>query len=73
MDALEVPEALAGGGVEGQERVGVEIVAEAVGAVEVGGRRAGGDVDDAAFESTAMPGQLLAAPAVFQASLGQVS
>ena len=48
MDALEVPEALAGGGVEGEEGVGVEIVAEAGCAVEVGYRGAGGDVDDAA-------------------------
>lgn len=49
MNALEVPEALAGVGVESEEGVGVEVVAEAVEAVEVVDGGAGGDVDDAAL------------------------
>jgi hypothetical protein len=49
MDALEVPEALAGVGVEGEECVGEEVVADAIGAVEVTYRGACRDVDDAAL------------------------
>ena len=44
-----MPEALAGVGVEGQQGIGVEIVAHAVAAVEIDDRGAGGGVDDAAL------------------------
>src|SRR5512146_1383903 len=47
MHALEMPQQLAGGGVEGKQRVCVEIVTDAVAAVKVHDRRAGGDIDDA--------------------------
>ncbi len=49
VDALEVPEALAGVGVEGEERVGEEIVADAIAAVEIHDGGAGWCVDDAVF------------------------
>ena len=44
---LEVPDALAGRGVEGEQGVGEEVGAHAVAAVEVGGGRAGGDENEA--------------------------
>src|SRR5580698_10276196 len=49
MYALEVPESLAGRGIEGEDGVGVEIVADAVAAVEVEYRGARRSVDDSAF------------------------
>ncbi len=49
MDALEVPDSLAGVRVERQQSVGVEIVADAVCTVEVVDGGARGDVDDAAL------------------------
>jgi hypothetical protein len=45
---LEVPEPLPGRRVQRQQGVGVEVVAEAVGAVEIGGGRPGRHEDDAA-------------------------
>ena len=57
MDALEMPEALAGVGVEGEQRVGEEVVAEAIATVEIKDSRASGRVENAAFgiESHAGP------------------
>ncbi len=57
MHALEVPEALAGGGIEGEQGIGVEVVADAVAAVIVEDGGAGGRVDDAVLgvESHAGP------------------
>src|SRR5271163_3046779 len=49
MDSLKVPETLAGVGVECEEGIGVEIVADAVEAVEVVDGGASGDVDGAAL------------------------
>ena len=49
MTRLKVPDALAGIGVERQQRIGEQIVAEAVRAVEIGRRAAGGRVHDAAL------------------------
>jgi hypothetical protein len=49
MDSLKMPEAAAGGGVEGEERVGEEVVANAVASVEIEDGGAGGDVDDTAL------------------------
>ena len=48
MDALEVPDLFAGLGVEREQGVGVEVVADAVAAVEVVDRRAGGREDHSA-------------------------
>src|SRR5207244_574358 len=48
LHGLKVPDAFAGGGVERDQGVGEEIVADAVGAVEIEGGGSGGDVDDAA-------------------------
>ena len=48
-DALEVPDAFAGAGVEGEHAVGEEVVSNAVGAVEIEGGRAGGGEDHAEF------------------------
>ncbi len=48
VDGLVVPQPPAGRRVERQQRVGVEVVAEAVGAVEIGGGRSGRHEDDAA-------------------------
>ena len=49
LDGLEVPQALPGARVEGDEGIGEEVVAEAVGSVEVGGGRTGGNEHDAAL------------------------
>ena len=49
MHSLEVPQELAGVGVDGEQRVGVEVVADAVAAVEVHHSGARGRVDDAAL------------------------
>src|ERR1700722_15471482 len=49
MRGLEVPLELAGHGVQGDQRRSVEIGSFAIGAVEVRGWCADGDVDDAAF------------------------
>ena len=49
MDDLIVPEPLARGGVERDERVGKEIRAVAIAAAEIGRRRLGRDIDDAAL------------------------
>ena len=46
--ALKMPDSFSGGGVEGDEAVGKQIIADAVGAVEVEGGGAGRDIDDAA-------------------------
>ena len=48
MHALEVPEHPAGGGIESEQGIGKEIVAEARAAEEVGDGGAGGDEDDSA-------------------------
>jgi hypothetical protein len=55
---LEVPDALARRGAQAEDRVGEEVVAVAVGAVEVIGRRARGRVQKAALlvERDARPG-----------------
>ena len=45
MNGLEVPDALAGFGVQGEQALGVDVVAGPVAAPEVAGRRRGGDVD----------------------------
>src|ERR1035438_2243539 len=57
MHALEVPDALAGGGIEREQGVGVEVVAGAVATVVVEDRGAGRRVDDAVLgiESHAGP------------------
>ena len=74
MDRLEVPDALAGRGVEREQRVREQVVAETIGAVEVGGRRSGRHVDDAARRRRRpCPAQLLAPPLYVHASVGQVS
>ena len=49
MDQLEVPDALAGARVEADQAIGEEIVAGAVAAVEIAGRRLDRDVDVAEF------------------------
>ena len=43
-----MPDAFAGLGVQGDKAIGEEIVADAIGAVEIECRRAGGNVDNAA-------------------------
>ena len=48
-DALEMPDSLAGCGVQGQQRVGEQIVSHAIGPIKVGGRRAGRNINDAAL------------------------
>ena len=48
-DVLEVPQALAGSRVEGQEAVGEQVGADAVGAVVVVGGRPGREIGDAAL------------------------
>src|SRR5271169_5057247 len=45
-----MPDAFSGGGIQRQQAVGEQVVAGAVGAVEIAGGAAGGDVDDAALE-----------------------
>ena len=74
MHALKMPDALAGVGVEREQAIGEEIVAEAVARrrnrmrrIRWAHRRC------RASASTVMPAQLLAAPLVFHASFGQVS
>ena len=49
MDGLEVPQALAGARVEREQAVAEQVRADAVGAVEIVGRRAGREVGDAAL------------------------
>src|SRR5215469_12331794 len=49
MNRLEVPELFARRGVDSDEAVGIEIVAEAIAAVEIVRARAGGGKDDAAL------------------------
>ena len=48
-DHLEMPSTPAGGGIERQQGIGKQVVADAVGAVEIGGGRAGRRVDNAAL------------------------
>jgi hypothetical protein len=72
-DDLEMPEPFARRRVQGQQRIGEEVVAHAVRPVEVRGRRTGRDVDDAAALVGAMPGQLFAPPLTVQDSFDHVS
>jgi hypothetical protein len=44
-DSLKVPDALAGVGFQRQQGVGEQVVAHAVGAIEIAGCRAGGDIE----------------------------
>ncbi len=48
MHALEMPEAFAGAGVQREQAVGEEVVADAIGAVKIKSGRAGGNVNDSA-------------------------
>ena len=73
VDHLEMPEPLAGAGVEGEQAVAEEVGALPVGAVEVVFRTGGREVDDAALFVDRELAQTLAPPTVFQASGGQVS
>src|SRR4029453_9393747 len=50
LHGLEVPDALAGRGLQAQDRVRVQVVSESVRAVEVVGRRAGPGVDETALD-----------------------
>src|SRR5581483_4034285 len=49
MRGLVIPEKLAGARIERKQAIGVEIRSVAIGAVEVVGRRAGGEVRDASL------------------------
>ena len=70
VNALEVPETFAGVGVEGKERVGEAIVAEAIGAVEVIDGGACRDVDDAADLIERHPGPVVGGAGVLPGALG---
>jgi len=72
MDGLEVPQPLAGRRIEREQRVGEQIGACAVGAVEVRCAERS-DIDGAARCIDRHAGQELAPPAVLNASGGQVS
>ena len=63
-DRLEVPHAPAGRGIEGEQRVGVKVVADAIGAIEVRGRRPGRDVDQPALGVHRHAGPVVRRPAV---------
>ncbi len=71
-DGLEMPDTLAGFGVESEQAVGKEVVADAIGPVEIERGRTGGHEKHAAFRIQRHTAQLLAEPLVFQASGGQV-
>jgi len=62
VDALEEPEFFAGIGVKGEQRVGEEIVPQAIEAVEIGDRGAGGDEEDAAAQVDRHPGPVVGCP-----------
>src|SRR5439155_3754278 len=49
MNRLEMPEALAGAGVQGEGAVGKKVVAFSISAPEIGGNRAGTAEEDAVF------------------------
>ena len=63
-DRLEVPHAPARRRIEGQQRVRVEVVAEPIGAIEVGRRRAGRDVDQSTHGVHRHPRPVVRGPAV---------
>jgi hypothetical protein len=65
MDALEVPEAFACGCVEGEQRVGEEIVADAVASVEIKNCATGGDIEDAALGVEGHAGPVVGGTGIF--------
>ena len=70
VDALKMPEALAGFGVQGDEAVGKEIVADTICAVKIEGSGACGDVDDAAVGVDGHAGPVVGGAGVFPGVLG---
>jgi hypothetical protein len=67
LHGLKMPDALAGGSVESDERIGEQIVAHGL-SREIKRRRSGGRENQPALSSTAIPAQLFAEPLYFQAS-----
>src|ERR1700722_12723699 len=49
MDGLKMPDSFAGGRIEGEERVGEQVVSRPVVAVEIGSCRSGGRKNNSAF------------------------
>ena len=73
MDALEMPETLAGRGIEGKQRVSEEVVADAIAAVKIENCAPGRDEDDAVLGVEGHARPVVGRARVFHASGGQVS
>src|ERR1019366_8265026 len=69
-DSLEVPDTLAGIGMERQQGIGEEVVARAVGAVEIAGGGSGGDVEDSALRVDRHAGPVVGGAGVGPGILG---
>src|SRR6516164_9929817 len=70
MHALEIPNHLAGSGVEREQAVGVKIVTHTVESVKVGNRRSGWNEHEAALDIDSHSGPVIRGPCYLPCALG---